>query len=408
MQQPLLRARPERTAWFVVWTAFAVFCLLVVCVPLAARYILLYSTAAHPATLQTLEGTAVIDSPATGSESAVTQDNTETCSEGAVISLDDKSRAVLHFFEGTSVYLLPGSRVSLERSRGPRFSLGVTPNTIALRMVGGRVKIVTAGPAGGTDLDFALHIPRLNADVSIKGDGVYGVELGSAGADIFSNRGSAVVVAGGKSVRLLASERTTVRPDAQPMAPIADARELIVNSDFRESLEPSWKVFNVQGGDEGDVPGMAVRMLDEGSPAVRFFRTGGQRNHCETVIEQSINRDLPDPASSLRVRAYIKLINQSLSGGGYMGSEFPLVIRLKYRDIYGSENEWVRGFYYQNPDNNPTGGFEVSPKDSWFLFESDNLLDSVKPKPFRIVSVRVYASGWDYESMIRWISLAVK
>jgi len=408
MEQPALRARPERAAWLVVWAAFAVFSLLVVFAPLTVRHVLLYSTVAHPTTVQALEGTAVIDNPSTGEEFAVTKGQLRTIDEGSVLSLDDTSRAALHFFDGSSVHLRPGSRVSLERVRGPRFSLGVRPISIWLRVVSGRVKVVTTAPSRPAGLDFVLRCPVLGADVSISGAAVIGVEAESKGAEIFANRGSAVVSAGGKSVRLVAPERTMVKAGWQPEPPIADARELIVNGGFQDRLEQGWTVFNDQGNDGGDVAGTAVRTIDEGLPAVRFYRTGSERNHCETVIEQKVDRDLPDPVSSLEVRAYLKLINQSLSGGGYMGSEFPLIIRLKYRDIYGSENEWVKGFYYEPAQGNPTGTAEAYPKDSWQLYESGNLLEILEPKPFRIVSLRVYASGWDYESMFRWISVAVQ
>ncbi len=408
MQRSALREHPERTAWAVLWSAFAAFCLLVVFVPLGVRSVLLYSTVARPATLQTLEGTAVIDNPSTGSQSAVMADQTATVNEGSVISLDDKSRALLLFFDGSSVSLLPGSHVTVLRVRGPRFGLGRTPNSIWLRLASGRLKVVTTGPSGRVGLDFLLHCPLVGAEVAVKGDGVYGVEVQTTGADIFANRGKAEVTAGGKSVSLAAPERTSIKPGSSPAPPIADARDLVVNGDFRSALERVWKVTNDQGNDGGDVNGTVVWTTDEGLPVVRFFRTGSNRNHCETAIEQQINRDLPDPVTSLVVRANLKLINQSLSGGGYLGSEFPLIIRLKYRDVYGSENEWVKGFYYENSAGNATGTAEQYARDTWQLYESGNLLEALNPEPARILSLRVYASGWDYESMIRWISVAVK
>lgn len=412
MEQPAVRARPERTAWVVVWSAFAVFCLLVVFVPLGVRSLLLYSTVGHPVTLETLEGTAVVDNPATGEEFAVTKDakdqKTRSLGEGMVISLDEGSRADLRFFDGSSLHLLPGSRVSLVRIRGPRFDLGVRPNTIWVRIYSGRVKAVTAAPRHASGLDFQLHCPLLNADMGITSDGVYGVEIEPAKAEIFANRGSVVVTANGKSVQLVASERATIEAGHQPVGPIADAREMVTNGDFSADLERGWRFYNDQGNDGGNVDGTVVKLVEDGLPAVRFYRTGSNRNHCETVLEQSINRDLPDPVTLLEVRAVLKLVDQSLSGGGNLGSEFPLMIRLRYRDVYGSENEWVQGFYYENPQNNPCGAAVLCPKDTWQPFYSGNLLETLDPKPFRILSLKVTASGWDYESMVRWISIGVK
>ena len=83
MQQPLLRAHPERTAWVVLWSAFAVFCLLVVFVPLSVRYVLLYATKPQTATLQTLEGTVVVENPATGHQDVVQRDKSLKVGEGS-------------------------------------------------------------------------------------------------------------------------------------------------------------------------------------------------------------------------------------------------------------------------------------------------------------------------------------
>ena len=154
--------------------------------------------------------------------------------------------------------------------------------------------------------------------------------------------------------------------------------------------------------------GKAILAQSEGRRAVHFTRTGGQFNHCETVLEQDINYEMPEPPSSLVVKAVVKVIYQSLSGGGYQSSEYPLMIRLTYQDEYGSQNDWVQGFYYQNIDNNPVMyGVEI-PQDQWYLFESENLLDSFPIVPSRIVKLRVYASGWNYDSMISEVNVIVE
>lgn len=406
MHRPLLRAQPERTAWIVVWSSFAILCLLVILVPLGVRAVLLYSTQPRPATLQTLEGTVLVRNASTGRRDPITRGQTATVGEGDEIILDENSECDIRFFDGSYVHVRPGSHLSLERMRAPRFSTGVRPNMIWMEMPEGRMRLVTSGPTRPSGLDYLLRLPHLSAEVAVHGDGVFGAEVQSHVADFWAHLGSAVVTANGKSVQLLAPERTTIEPGRQPVAPIAYARELLVNGDFGKPLTSGWAVFNDQGSDGGEVNG--VWTFDERSHAVRFFRTGSQRNHCETGIEQAVNRDLPDPVSSLVVRANVRVAYQGLSGGGYQASEYPLMIRLKYRDKYGSENEWVQGFYYENKDNNPTVNGKLIPQDAWYYFESGNLLETLRPTPFRIVSLKVYASGWDYESLISYISVAVQ
>jgi len=138
------------------------------------------------------------------------------------------------------------------------------------------------------------------------------------------------------------------------------------------------------------------------------LRTDAQGNHCETVLEQALDRQLPDQMTTLVVRAMVKVRYQGLSGGGYLSSEYPLMIRLIYRDVYDSETEWVQGFYYQNDAGNPTMyGLQV-PQDRWYYFESDDLLEQLPLRPYKLVRLRIYASGWDYESLISDFSLIVE
>lgn len=406
MRQPVLRAHPERTAWIILWSAFAAFCLLVVAVPLGVRQILRYSTVARPATLQVLEGTVRVINPSTGRLDAVTKEREPvSVGEGFSITLDDKASADLRFFDGSYVHILPNSDLVVQRLRAPRFPQGVTPNTIWLSMAKGRLRLVTAESA---DLDFTLRLHELGAEASLTAGGLYGAEVDPAGGEFWTHQGSAVVTAGGSGVRLLALERTSLAPGATPVPPIAGAKNLVTNGDFSRSLE-GWAYYNDQGADGESVDG-TVSLLTDGelAHAVRFFRAGSNGNHCQTVLQQDVNRPLPDPVSSLVVRAKVNVISQSLPGGGIYASEYPLMIRLRYRDEYGRENEWVQGFYVGDPGGNPTlHGIQV-PRDNWYLFESANLLQELNPKPAHIVQIRVYASGWDYESVLGSISLEVQ
>jgi hypothetical protein len=48
-------------------------------------------------------------------------------------------------------------------------------------------------------------------------------------------------------------------------------------------------------------------------------------------------------------------------------------------------------------------------QDEWYLFESENLMQTLGDiRPVYIESVRVYASGWDWDSAITNISLLVQ
>jgi len=412
MQQPVLRAHPERTAWVVVWIAFAIFCMLVVAVPLSVRYVLRYSTKVQPAMLQVLEGTVRVTNPATGRLDAYTRDHEPVAlGEGIIIQLDEKASADVRFADGSYVHILPDSDLTLERLRVPRFSTGVTPKTVWLRISKGKLRLVTSKVVKPSGLDFTVHLQELGATMALKEDGLYGVEVAPEGGEVWTQLGSAVVTGGGRTVRLLAMDQTTLTPGQPPTPPIARAKNLLTNADFSHGLE-GWTYYNDQGGDGPSVDGTVTLVGEGSSKAVRFFRTGagsGDRgNHCETGIKQEVDKDLPDPISSLTIKANLKVVSQSLPGGGRDASEYPLTIRIRYRDQFGSENEWTQGFYTGDPRGYPTGsGIQVL-AGSEHYFETGNLLDVLQPRPARIVWIKVYASGWDYESELSSISLEVQ
>ena len=72
---------------------------------------------------------------------------------------------------------------------------------------------------------------------------------------------------------------------------------------------------------------------------------------------------------SLKLSLDVFISNQSLSGGGFRGSEYPAMVQIRYRDVDGNEQLWVRGFYYHNRDNYPTLNGEQVLQEKWYPFE---------------------------------------
>jgi hypothetical protein len=241
-------------------------------------------------------------------------------------------------------------------------------------------------------------------------EGSYSLKVTTDSSRIIVHLGTAQVTAQGETVELKQRERTTVREGQRPEQPIPAAQNLLVNGSFIEDLSVGWQAYNEQGGDGGDVDGeITVEQLSNTeSRTVRFFREGSGGNHCETVIRQDLNEEISDLATSISLYLKVKLLNQSLSGGGYLSSEYPLMIRLEYEDIYGSQGHWTHGFYYHNQQNNPTMYGERIPYNTWFDYSSGNTLEAIYPRPARLKSLLIYASGWDYESMITDVSLVVE
>lgn len=407
-----MRRNPERLAWTVTLTAFAFFCLLSISIPLSIRWYLINAMRTYEARVTCLEGTAVIEDPKHGSARPLLKDETISIPEGTVVTVDETAQAQITFFDESQVRLFPRTSVILQSMRAPRFELSPRPAQLILYARGGRLSANTV-LRGSAPLDF--HIQSLHADTSLAEDGRYTLEVTNERTEVVVQRGMAKVTAAAPaagtaagSVELASRQRTLVEFGKPPLAPLKAERDLVTNGDFAAPLPTGWTAFNDQGGDGGEVDGTVSLVVDEGRRAVRFYRTGGEFNHCETIIEQVMNRDLPEPLTTLRVVATIKLVNQSLSGGGYLSSEYPLMIRIRYRDRYGSEDEWIHGFYYQNLNNNPTMNGQEIPQGKWYFYESENLLDVLRIQPQRIIWLRVYASGWNYESLVSEISLIVE
>lgn len=405
----MIRKNPARLAWTVLFGSFLVFCTLAVTIPLGARWFLINATRNHEAQVTCLEGTVVVEDPQQGGARPVLKGETISVAEGVVLSVDQTAQAQVTFFDQSQLRLFPGTSVVLQRMTAPRFSASHRTAQISVYLRGGRLYANTV--LRGTS-PFEFTVESLQAATLLAGDGAYTLEVNNERSEVIVQRGSAEVTALPVSqgttpaqVALGPRQRTMVELGKAPLAPLKAERDLMANGDFAAPLGTGWNVFNDQGGDGGQADGTTELVVDESRRAVRFYRTGGEFNHCETIIEQTLNRDLPDPLTTLRIRATVKLVDQSLSGGGYLSSEYPLMIKVRYRDLYGSEGEWIRGFYYQNLNNNPTMYGQQIPQGSWYFYESENLADVLEMKPYRILWVSVSASGWNYTSLVSEISL---
>jgi hypothetical protein len=395
---------PERMAWFVLLVAFGIFCLAAVTVPLSIRWYLINATVGREAVLEVISGTVLILEPGASTPMGVT--SSTNVPEGSTIQTDSSSRAFLTFFDNSTATLSFDSEVRLAAMRSPRFALSSKPSSLLLVITRGQVNTGMALPVNGP-LEYQVASPQMTALLK---EGSYSLRVTNESSRIIVHLGTAQVTAQGSTISLEQRERTTVWRGEEPGEPVAAAENLLVNGSFEEDLSVGWQAYNEQGGDGGDVDGeiSLVELPSVNSRAVRFFRTGSEGNHCETVIRQDLNEDISDLVTSISLYLEVRLVNQSLSGGGYLSSEYPLMIRLEYEDVYGSEANWTHGFYYQNRDGNPTMHGEQIAHNVWFDYGSGNLLETIYPRPARLKSLLIFASGWDYESMVSDTSLVVE
>jgi hypothetical protein len=109
-------------------------------------------------------------------------------------------------------------------------------------------------------------------------------------------------------------------------------------------------------------------------------------------IEQTLRANVSD-FTMLRLKSRFRIASHSLGGGGYQGSEYPVLIRVDYQYADG-ETFRVFGYYTQNARGNRTDNGQQVPANEWQPLDLDVL--SLDPRPLVITRVRVSAICWDY------------
>jgi hypothetical protein len=401
-----MRRNPELVAWTTLWLSFFAFCFLVVSIPWSIRHYIITATDLQEATLEVINGTVLVDKQSIGTFEGYTRESgLVPIPEGSHIKTDANSRALLTFFEKSTASLSTETEVRLTQMRKPRFWLSSRPNDLVLEVKGGIISLGAAMP-DNVPRRFEVRSPQM---VALLGEeGSYELEVTNEASQILTYSSEATVTAAGETVTLRPQERTTVAIGHAPSSPVPAARDLVTDGDFTESLEKQWEVYRSQGGDGGEVDGEAFVVASGDRMAVHLSRSGAEGNNAEVGVIQEMDKDLPTLAQSLVLHAEVRLIFQSLSGGGYQSTEYPLILRLNYEDEYGSEAHWYHGFYYQNREDNPTMNGELVPLNVWVPYRSENLLEALQPRPFHITSLQVYASGWDYDSWVSRVRLVVE
>jgi hypothetical protein len=396
----------ERLAWGMLWGAFTIFLILVIGLPFGLFYYLQNATISQEATLVVLNGTAIVE--LTGRDPAGAREH-RVATEGAIINTDKNTRVLLTLFDGSTAFVLPDTRVRLSVMRMPRFSMSSRHAETQLNLLKGRLRLNTL--TSNKPSDLTVQTPQGQAQFQ---RGSYQIETSAAQTEIIVRQiGTTVVQARDQSLTLSAQERSVIKANEPLQAPLPPLQNLVTNGYFDAPLTTTlavtetWRVFNDQGGDAGKVDGEAKIEKDNARNVVRFTRRNSGGNHNATVIEQIINQDISN-ADMMIISADVRLFYQDLAGGGQQSSEFPLMIRVWYVDEFGGINSWVRGFYYQvDPRWRIVNGEEI-PKDFWYPYESPDLRNELKPRPARITAIQIYASGWDYDSMVADVRLIVE
>jgi hypothetical protein len=411
-------------AWLVLFGAFAVCMVFTFSVPFFGWQFVRLSTEPQTGQLQaiglTQSGVTPVRLSMPNVALPIAVKDPTPISENSNIFTDatDSSRAFLTFFDSSTATIHPNSQLNMLELRRPRFGWSELPVSITVEQPRGVIRYAIAPPwphpgnPDGRRVQFLVRTPHFDVWLN---PGSYSLDVTSTSSQIIVREGSAALRARDNSRELTVSQGQRIVAESGKALgdPVPAAQELIANGDFPGEIDCNpnatgvWRCYVDQGGDEGNINGsIGVTTLDN-RRAVQILRQNSGQNSAITGIRQILDRDVSD-YRSLKFSANIRVRYHDLSGGGYQSTEYPLIIRIKYRDVDGNEYDWVRGFYFDNSDNNPTRNGEGIPQDVWIPYETSNLIESLDPRPFRLLYIEVYASGWDYESYISGLRLNVE
>jgi hypothetical protein len=398
--------RAERRAWIALSLAFLVWCALISGVLLAANNYRRYATDSPPATLWVDRGTVLYGGPAAAAQ--IRAQPGMSLEEGGGLEVQENGRATLDLFDGTRVSLLPRTRLDLATVRVGRFNADHT--RLSLKLLEGGANLAVAG-----NLPFGREVTVATPHGVValtKGDYLIWVDAEGTRVSSYTGRAKAWVEAD-QTVQLRDGQRTFIRPDgsisrAQPLA-----ENILPGGDFARDLEGWTMLDRREEGkrEEGRSDVGGTRQLVEETiagrkvKALRISRETTRDTWNETGISQEINRDV-SAYRTVSFTAWVKIDHASLSGGGYRGTEYPVMFRVGYIAENGGRPGWSHGFYYANPESRPTTGGELIAQGSWFPYLGR--LSDLDERPARITTIEVLSAGHDFDATVADIRLVVE
>lgn len=435
------RVSPQLLAWLVMLVSFGLFCLLVYALISTVTDYLSHSIQNKSARVEVVEdkdANVFIQHVGQPKETVVVV--SEIVQEGDEVRTDKNSEAVITLFDGSRVYLSAGTRIRLQESRVDIKNFRQSEKRLAVKIFTGVARFTVAPFVPGKDYNkstFVALIPGDNlndnqaeaffndADSRNYVDGTFTLSVNPSPEtgvkSWLSNKASRPV-----DVRNLTHSQVVSVPPGQRVAvaggvigvpglPGANPLELIENGSFINGID-SWRLQTPQPSSANFIQGLihfdAERINDGVQPRARIFRLDPQAKGTpyETSIVQEINRDVSD-YEELWFSIKVKLVDQSLAGGGSQGAEYPMFVKINFVDQNNNPQELFHGFYSKandtsTQDQNQLGRSSKLPQDEWQEWRV-NIMNGAN-KPVRILKIVVGSAGHLYDSYFTDVSLIAR
>jgi hypothetical protein len=409
--QHRVRENPERLAWIVLISSFAVFLVLLIAVPLSLRYFVEVSTVKQTAVLDPAQGTVLLYPPRSLEPIAITELRDQVIEGSTIEAGDGPTQATVRLInEGEtdvslgSVQIFSGTRLRIDQIRSPTFDMSSAPYQANLTVDKGQLRVFTNS---GKERPISVSIVTPHGEVELAA-GSYQLSVSEEQTGITVSSGEAILHKGEEAPVVVTSGlRAWMNETTLADAPVPASENLLRNGNFTESMRDSWESYVIA---QNVTPGKVSIMERDGRRVAYFVRQGEDNVPTEVGIRQQVDKDV-NVYDKLSLQLDVKLLFQSLSGAGYLSSEYPLRVEVNYTDIYGKQLSWGHGFYYRDPENENwkiVNGEKIPPF-NWYTYRSPNLMELLKEtRPARIDSIRIYSSGWNYQSMVSEVFLVAE
>lgn len=386
----------QRLAWSVLIAAFAVFCALVILIPRGIDLYLSTAMTSRPVRLDVIRGT-VLWMPA-GGQQEVNATDRQAVGEGEIVRTAPDSQALLSFFDGSNVELWPNTTIRIVQSQSSTY--GQASTLVTLDQEAGHSRYQIAIPITQRRR-FEVVTPQAS---TLLREGSYRIEEGNVDTAVTVTAGSATVSNDHDAVEVLKGESTQVSDGIGPSEPQSSTHNLLANGDFTQDLD-NWQPGSREPNDVQ--PGTIIPRQQDNRTYVEIVREDGAQA-AETFLHHTLSADVSDN-SVLKLNFELRLDHQRLSDAGALRTEFPLIVRVRYRDSSGNEATWTKGYAIAasgdaNPPSSPS--FRSVQPDLW-VDESVDLFDPqlVSPRPSAILWVEFAANGQGYTSDIANVQL---
>jgi hypothetical protein len=389
----------RRATWLLVCLAFGIWVLAVTLASMWAASVLRDAAAPAPITLESSTGVVLYRDLQRRADASAAPGL--RLFDGDELATSAGSTAILYLFDGSRLNLYPSSRVRIDASRIGRLNPSATQERLGMLAGVARLSI--------PQIEHKAHTVNLvtphGGAAFVPGEYTIRVTDDATRISVWDGRSAAAI--GSEIVEFDVGQKIILTAGTPPYQLTSALENVLSNGDFAAGFQ-RWEFWEDREEGRTDQPGrvMVVTPSGQGAPAqsIRFTRNSEVNAHNETGLRQSVSRDVTG-SRGVVVQARVKLDSATLSGGGYLGSEYPIMLRMRFRDARGSDQVWTQGFYYANPENRPTPIGQRLERGVWTDVSFD--LTELRNPPAIIDSLEVFAAGHTFDASIASVQLLV-